>query len=379
MGQLSNLRKPTVFVLNPSTELIVTNTVSPDELTANQVLICRADTLVGIGAGALPVDTPAIQIHQDLGDTHFGTIRTPTIQASLVRGWHAVQDTAAVPQITYLGYDESDNTKQLVAYVNQEIIITLNIWNNDLMRWYGPNGYTTRIVPEPSLCIPCQVDCTLLDQDTLADWLVAYINGTNAPAGAFPTQLELKNYMTASKVATGTQGNADRRVGVKLTAVAYSPELINTCDPAQHYKPNMTQFSIGTPASCPNFPVTTTQKPKPGNGWPLEVVDHEKESQGYDRMRDMFDNPKFNKNALISRAANGTKYDFYYLEYQRDHRSSRITSETNDPYIVVFAVPAGTGAALQTALNTWLAPMGFAAITIAASTGKGTAPEIINA
>jgi len=369
---IANLRKPTVFVLDPTTELIVTDTVSPDELTFGQVLLARADTLLGIGAGALPIDTPAIQIHQDLGDTHFGTIRTPDIYAERVRAWRAVQDTDAVPQITYLGYDEVVGTKTLTAYVNQDIVITINIWNNDLMRWYGPNGYTTRIVPEPSLCIPCQADCTLMDPDVLADWIVAYINGTNAPAGGFPTQLELKNYMTAVKVATGTIGNADRRVGVKLTAVTYSPELINTGDPQQFYKSNMISFSVGIPANCPNFPVTTTQKPKPGNGWPLEVTDLEKESQGYDRVRDAFEHAKYMVKNYILRAANGTKYDFYYLEYERAHRSSRITGETIDPYIVIFCVPAGTGAALQTAFNTWLAPLGFAAVTIAASTGKGT-------
>jgi hypothetical protein len=379
MGQISNLRKPTVFVLNPTTELIVAAATKPDALTFGQVGIHRADTLAGIGAAAVPSTTPVIVIHQDLGDTRFGTIRTPNIHAQLIRGWHAMADTAPVPQITYLGYDEVVGTKTLTAYVNQPIVITINIWNNDLMRWYGPNGYTTRIVPEPTLCIPCQADCTLMDPDALADWIVAYINGTNQPVGGFPTQLELKNYLTAVKVFTGTIGNADRRVGVKITAITYTPELINLGDPQQFYKSNLTTFSVGTPANCPPFPVTTTQKAKQGNGYPLEVTDLEKESQGYDRVRDAFEYAKYMVKNYIIRAVNGTKYDFYYLEYERAHRSSRVDTDVKDPYIVIFAVPAGTGAALETAINGYVAPLGFAAVTIAASTGKGTAPDIINA
>lgn len=381
MGKISNLRKPTVFVFNPSTELVTTNTVTPDQLTLGQVGIHRGDTMVGTGTGPTPTSTPKIEIHQNLGDNRFGTIRTKPIHNARVRGWHAVKAQAAVAQVSYIGYDEVNNTKQLSAVVGQEIIVNIVVYNNDLQRWYGPNnGYTHRIVYPPSLCTPCVTDCTAVDQDALADYLIAEINGTNFPAGSFPTQVELKNYMTASKVTTGTQGQPDYRVGVKLTGVAYTPQLLQNCNPQQFFKPNLTTFGIAVPQNCPNFPITYTTKAAAGSGWPAQVAELEMESQGYDRVRETFEDPKYMLTNYILRAQDGVKYDFYYLEYDWSHTNATPiqSAETKDPYIAIFAVPTTTGANLQTVLNAWLTPLGFAAITIAASTGKGTAPHLIN-
>lgn len=378
---IDNLRKPNVFVFDPATELVTLNTTTPDELTPFQVGIHRGDTLVGTGVASTPITCPVMEVHQNLGDNKFGTVRTKPIHAQRVRGWHAVKAALAVSQVSYFGYDEVDNTKNLVAYTGQEITVVISLYDNELNKWYGPRGFVQRLSYPGSACAPCVAECEQIDPDVLADWFVAEINGTNFPAGGFTTNGELKNFVTAVKVATGTIGNADRRTGVKITAITYVPETLNLCDPQQSYKPNVLTFKIGVPMNCPNFPITYFTAAKPGNGWPVEVAQLEKESQGYDRVRDVFDHPKYNKNGYIIRAANGVKYDFYYLSYDWSHMNATPIqrAETKDPYVAIFIVPTTTGANLQTVFNAWLTPLGFAAVTIAASTGKGTAPHLINA
>lgn len=378
---IDNLRVPKVFVFNPATEMVTTNTVTPDQLTLGQVGFHRHDTKVGTGVASTPITCPAIEIHQNLGDNKFGTIRTKPIHAERVRGWHAVKAAVAVAQVTYIGYDEVDNTKQLSAVTGQEIIIAFNVWDNEIKKWYGNVGYTRRISYTGANCQPCLAECEPMDQDAIADWIIAEVLGTNFPAGSFPTNAELKNFITAAeKVTTGTIGTADYRVGVKLTGKIYTPELLSACDIQQQFKPNLTTFSASIPQSCPNFPVTTTIKAAAGNGWPGAARDLEKESQGYDRVREAFDHPKFMLNNFILRAADGAKYDYYYLEYDWSHMNATPiqSAETKDPHIAIFIVPTGTGANLQTMMNAWLTPLGFAAVTIAASTGKGTAPYLIN-
>lgn len=381
-SQLGNLRVPKVFVFNPSTELVTSNASKSTDLTLGQVGTFRADTGVGTGTTSTTITCPQMVIHQDVGDSKFGTVRSKVIHGQLVRGWHAKKAVAATAQVSYIGYDEVDNTKDLVAYEGQEIVINIHVYDNELRKWYGPVGYHVRLVPEWATCAVCQEDCQRIDQDKLADWIVAAVNGTNAPSGSYPTTLELKNYIVASKVTTGTQGQPSYRVGVKLTAVAYTPELLAKCDPQQEYKPNVLNFTVGIPQSCPNFPITYTTKAKPGSGWPLEVATLEKESQGYDRVRESFDHPKYMKNNYYIRATDGVKYDFYYLEFDAPHQNTTPVmgnKETKDPHIIIFAVPTGTGGNLETVFNNWLTPLGFAAVTISSSTGKGTAPQLINA
>lgn len=377
--KIGNLRYPKVFVFDPSTELIAGNTVKPQDLTLGQVGFFNAKTGVGTTTTPTNVSAPVIEIHQNLGDNKFGTTRTKHISVESVRRWHAVKAAAAVDQITYIGYDEVDGNKSLVAYKGQEAQLNITLFDNDLMRWYGPTGYPHRINLDIARCSPCVADCELLDPDDIADFFVAYINGTNTPSGNFPVTHELQNYLTATKVATGTQGTSDRRVGIKLVGKPKAIELLETCNTQQFAKTQLFTFTVGVPLNCPNFPIATLTKPKAGNGYPKEVAELEMESQGYDRVRNVSEETKYMQSNFIIRAANGVKYDFYYLEFNVKHNDSGIPKEITDPYIVIFAVPTGTGGALQTLINGWLSPIGFTAVTIAASTGKGDGIQQVTA
>lgn len=378
MSQISNLRFPKVFVFNPSTELVAGNTVKPQDLTAFQVGFFNAKTGVGTTTTPTNVTAPVIEIHQNLGDNKFGTVRTKPISVESVRAWYGVKNTSAADQITYIGYDEVDGTKTLKAYKGQDVEIVVTVFDNELPQWYGKVGYTDRFVLDVSRCAVCQADCELMDPDDIADYFVGLINGTLAPAGNFPVTREITNWLVASKVATGTQGASDRRVGIKLVAKTKVIQTLDNSNPRAFGKPQLTTFSVGIPYNCPNFAVTNTVKAKMGNGYPSEVADLERESQGYDRVRDSFEYNQWMKTNFIIRAVDGVKYDFYYLEFNYTHRDSGQPKEISDPYIVIFPVPAGTGAALQTLLNGWLTPLGFTAVTIAASTVKGNATPQIN-
>jgi hypothetical protein len=156
--------------------------------------------------------------------------------------------------------------------------------------------------------------------------------------------------------------------------IAPAIELINKNNPQQFFKPNVRDVKVGTPVDSVQFTITETVKPKPGTGYPLEVQDLEKESQGYDRVREQFEYAENMKDNYIIRAADGVKYDFYFLDYEVKHNRSGLPERVTDQYVAIFCVPTGTGGALESVINSLLSPLGFASVTIAASTGKGTAP-----
>lgn len=375
MSKISNLRYPKVFVFDPSTELIAANTAVPTDLTTGQVGFFNAQTGVGCTTTPTPLTCPTMIIHQNVGDSRFGTVRTTKIQAQKIRGWHAIEAAPSVNQVSYIGYDESDVLKTLLAYKGQTIEIAITVFSNELTKWFGPRGYTHRIVVDlATACLPCQADCDAIDPEAIADWLVAHINGTDAPSGGFPTTIELKNWVVALKVESGTS------FGVKLTGVAPVIELLSECTPQQFYKAQLTTFVIGIPGSCPNFPITYTTKAKTGNGYPLEVTDLEKESQGYDRVREAFEYSAFMRNSYYLRAVDGIKYDFYYLEYDVAHHDSGIPKEISDPYIVIFICPNDSGKALEDLMKSWIGPtvLGFPEVDITSNTLKGGTPETLD-
>lgn len=375
MANISNLRYPKVFVFDPSTELVVDDTKYATDLTAGQVGFFNAFTGKGITATPSPLTAPAFTVHQNVGDSKFGTVRTRVINVEKIRGWHAIEAAAGVDQISYIGYDESDANKTLTAYVGQSIEIVISVFDNELTKWFGPRGYTHRIVVDlAGSCFPCQANCDAIEPESIADWLVAHINGTDAPAGGFPVTHELKNYITASKVESGAS------FGVKLVGKTPTIELIDKGNIQQHYKAQLRTFTIGIPNNCPNFPITYNTKAKTGNGYPLEVTDLEKESQGYDRVRETFEYSKYMKNNFYLRAVDGTKYDFYYLEVDASHHDSGIPKEISDPYIIIFVCANDKGAALESMMESLIGPtvVGFPKVDITNNTYKGGTPEIVD-
>jgi hypothetical protein len=366
---IDNLRFPKVFVFNPSSEIVFSNAVKPDQLTSGQVGFFASETgtnPVGVGtlASVTNVNTPVIEIHQNLGDTKFGTTRTKQISAQSVRRWYASKAVASVPQRTYIGYNAT-SLDLSGAKVGDELVIVITIYDNELRKFWGDAGYTKRIIPNPSVWAGLN-DGDPIPQLALATDIAAQVNGTDAPANAFPTQGELKNFITATVVNSGAA------YGVRFDAIAVPIELIDKSNPRQFYKPNVRSFTVATSTGYA-FPVTTTQKAVPGTGYPLEVTDLEKESQGYDRVRNSFEyNVHMTQFPYVLRAADATKYDFYTIEFEDSHAQSGLPKRVQDPSIVIFAVPTGTGANLETLFNAWLSPLGFAAVSIAASTGKGS-------
>lgn len=370
---VSNLRYPKVFVFDPSTEFIVDGSSKPTDLTLGQVGFFDPNTGLAAASSVNPDDVAAIIVHQNVGDSKHGTMRSTIINRQKVRRWYAIEAANGVDQKSYIGYDESDTNKKLTAYKGQTIEFAITVFNNELTKWYGPRGYTHRIVIDlATACIPCQADCDLLDQEALADWIVAHINGTDAPSGGWPVTLELSNWITAAKVSSGSS------FGVKLTAKTPTIELIDKANPQQFYKAQLTTFVVAMSPNCPNWPITYTTKAKTGNGYPLELLDLEKESQGYDRVRESFEDVRYMKTNYYTRATDGKKYDFYYLEFDKAHQDSGIPKEISDPYTVIFACVNDKGKALEDWMTLWLAKLGFPAVDITGAANKGAAAGAVD-
>lgn len=377
---MSNLTNKKVFVYDPGTNaLVVANTAKPVDLVVGQVGVFNANTLVGATATPTPANTPGIQIHQNVGDSRHGTVRTKVINAQQVKRYYAHKARAAAQQITYIGYDESVATKNIKVKKGEEVSIIINLYVQSLTRWYGPAPYTRRISIDLSHCKTCVSDCTLLDSNSVADAIVAAVNGTS-PANAFKATTELPNYLTASKVTTGT---GDTLVhGVKIvTKNTFAQKAINTCDPKDFFELETCHFTVGLDNNCNETALTTTQKFDPGTGWPAEVAQLERESQGYDRVRDQFDNQEFMALANFKIfAQSGVKYDAYHIEFDVTHRTTGLKHSDTETYSVIIFVPTTTGGDLETLLNAWLpATLGFSNVTISSSTGTGTTTPVVNA
>lgn len=360
-----------VFVFkNVGTELITTNTLRPHQLTSGQVGIhlIDQDEVIGVGTGATPAPTAIqrIQIHQNVGDTKFGTVRTKTINVADVTGYYKSNTAAAATEIWYLGYDEVDNTKDILVPCGSELLLNFNIFSKLVSKWYGTVPGYRRALPINTGCCPVGEPDASVDRDVIADQIVAQFNMTNARANDFPVGSDLKSFITATKVVTGTQGASDRRVGIKFESVAIAEDALNLCDPTQWFERELVTFTVSIGKECAiNVPVTKTQSASPGTGWAAEVAAKEAESQGYDRVRENYENPRFMLTNYIKRATAGVKHDCLVIEYNWTHDTpgghpQRIT----EPYRVLFYSP--TTSSLQTVadvFNAWLTGR-FAAITI---------------
>ena len=94
-------------------------------------------------------------------------MRSKFIDFRNLRGWYAKKYAAPVPQISYIGYDEVDNTKELAANCGQEYTIPIHLWSTFLKK-YHPSGYHRDLLIPTACCIPCADNCDLVDQEVLA-------------------------------------------------------------------------------------------------------------------------------------------------------------------------------------------------------------------
>lgn len=361
---MSNRRFPKVFVLSTvSTMFITDNTKKPRDLTTGQMGVHLSDQfeIPGVGTGATPDDSVnAIVLHQNLGDTRFGTTRSKPIYRDQVLRYYGETASTSQTAITYIGYNEVDGDTDIDLPCGKEIAIKVGVSNNGLLPWYNHKpGYWKTILLNTGCC---DADNTNADKDDMADYIVGMINNTLAPANDYEASNELPNYVTAVKVTTGVQGEASYRVGVKITSTAITPQLINLCDPIQFAEVNLTQIFVGIDAGreCADVapPVTVNRVAKPGKGFPAFLADEEKESQGYDRVREVYENPRFMKLAnYVINAADGVKYDSLYLEFTWTHdtpSAGASPKRLTEPYIVKIAGPTTTMQTVADVFNSWL-------------------------
>lgn len=369
----SNLRFPHVFVYDNAVNALVTGgSAKPGDLAVGQVGIFDSATGLGLN-GAAWTTSPKIFIAQKSGDNKFGIVRTKDIDIKQVKNYYGRIATTAVNQRTFYGWNGSAGDIDLK--VGQELTVVINIYERRLARFYDPAPYTARIPVFLGGCVVCESDCTKLDPRSVADAIAAAINGTDAPAGHFPTQRETSNYLTATAIDNGLTG-ADKRAGVQIDAKAIAPDALNTCDP--NFVPEIAfcHFTVGTAGDCNKPLVTTVQNGRPGSGYPAEVAYSEMESQGYDRVRNHFGDQNYMKlaNYIINAQANRT-YDSYIIDYDWTHGSkpsAASPASITEPYSAVIWVPRAGGTTFEAAFHAWIAGSGIGIVDIDTTTTTTT-------
>lgn len=370
---MSNLRFRKVFVLTAANKW-VTNAL-PTALTLGQVGLVEVDQFgvsVG-GAGATPDPTakPRLKFAQNVGDSAYGTVQSKVIDITKVRGWYGKVARAAVAQTTYIGYDEADNTKDITAVCGKELLIPIHIYEKKLAYWYNPVGFHKSILVDTGCCPDCGSPCTAADKTYIATKIALIINTGEQRTGDMVAGNELGAYITATVVTNGGAGD-DLRVGVKLVSKAIDNDdqpALNACDPQKFWEFQSYYFQVGNvfDGFCTNtaLPVTTTQQADPGTGWAAAVAAMEAESQGYDRVRDHIDVYPFNKkNNYKIFAVAGTKYDYYHLTYDWEHRTGGgLNVFIKEPYEVTLIIPQALGATIEADINAWVTGR-FAAVDI---------------
>lgn len=338
---MSNLRFMKAFVFNVNDKALETGTTKRSyDLTARQLGIFDKDGL-GIGNAPTKATTGYFQIHQNVENTEFGTIRTQPIHFGSIRSWYAKEYKAPVAQVSYIGFDEADDTKQLKAVCGQEYVIPIHIYSEELSLFF-PSGLHKNLLIKTDCCLPCAENCDLVDQTSLAQAIAAEIQNNS----------EISEWFSSVTVVTAT---VDTTViaGVKLVGKSPDECVIPCADPYQPFKFDILSFTIGTQNMCANnWPATTTITSTSGNGTFCEARSIEVESRGYDIKRESFGNAIYEKNNTAYLTQPGTNYDIYTLQFDYTHRTPGAAMPSiTEPYEVIFLVPTGTGTTLETKMN----------------------------
>lgn len=365
---MSNLRFPKVFVFsNVGTKWIVDTAAKPPALTSGQggpfIVDEYGVNTGGAGAAPNPAVITTIRFAQNVGDSAYGNVQSKPIRLRDVRGYLGKKATALTTQITYIGYDEVDDAKDISVNCGKEILIPIMVWEKKLARWYSPVGFKKTLIIDTGCCPDCGSPCTAADKEAIAAMIVTQINTGLQRTGDFLAGNELGQYLTATAVDNGEVGDA-LRVGVKIETKAVDnddQDALNSCDPNKFWEFQTYYFTVGTAYNgyCDgtSMPITTTQNADPGTGWAAAVAALEAESQGYDRVRNPHTSYPFNKkNNYKIYAVAGTKYDYFHLKFDWEHRQGGgIDPYVREPYEVILICPTTTGDLIETCLNTWLA------------------------
>lgn len=362
---MSNLRFMKVFVMTAANKW-VTNKLST-ALTLGEVGLIQVGrdqvAIGGAGAAPNPATKPLLKFAQNVGDSSYGTVQSKVIDVNMVVDWRGKAATAAVGQTTYIGYDEIDGTKDIIAVCGKELLFPIHIYEKKMARWYGPVGFHRSILVDTGCCPDCGSPCTAADKMFIANKIATLINTGEQRAGDIVVGNELKEYITATVVTNGEVGD-DLRVGVKLVSKAVdndAQDSLNNCDPNFYWEFQTYYFQVGNVfdgfCTSTNIPVTTTVQANPGTGWAAAVAALEAESQGFDRVRDpVFAYPFSKTNNYKIFATAGTKYDYYHLDYDWKHRTGGgIDPYITEPYELLLIIPTTQGGQIETDINAWLA------------------------
>lgn len=361
---MSNLNFMKVFVATDAAKF-KTN-VLPTALLPGEIGLIEVNqfgvSIGGAGATPAPASKPVLKLAQNVGDSLYATVQSKPITVDSVTRWLGKAATAATVQITYLGFDEIDGTKDIAATCGQELVVNFNIYEKKLARWYNPVGFHKRLIIDTGCCPDCGSPCTAADKLFIANKIADQINTGLVRVGDFAAQNELGVYLTATVVTNGGIGAA-LRVGVKIVTKAIDNDkqsALNNCDPNKWFEFQTYYFSIGNVYNgfCDGtqLQVTTTQMANPGSGWAAGLAAMEAESQGFDRVRDALTAYPFSsKNGYVIYATAGVKYDYFHLTFRYTHRvNTGTTSFISEPYEIILACPTGAGATIQAAFNAWL-------------------------
>lgn len=370
---MGNLRFLKAFVAQPSTLFVTGVGLKPPDLTLGQILFYQVDqqgiTVGGTGATPAPATIRRTRFAQQVGDSAFGTVKSQPIWLDSVVSWFGKAATVPAVQISYIGWDEVDGTKDIAAKCGDILTIPIRIYDKKLARWYGANNFQKNIIVDTSCCPDCGSPCTAADKLAIATNIALQINTGIQKAGDFAAGNELNQYLTAVVVTNGLT-DAALRVGVKITAIAPNYETLTTCNPFYWWEFVVNYFTIGETYNgiCTGtlLPVTTTQEANPGSGWSAAVAALEAESQGFDRVRDpLSEYPYFLNNGYKIFSLAGVKYDYYHLNFNFEHSAGGLSTGVfiKEPYEIVICVPTGTGATVQAAINAWLVNR-FPAVTL---------------
>lgn len=124
------------------------------------------------------------------GNTKFGSFKTSKIkQENILSFTGYAPDTTAQQQISYIGFDEVEDSKSPTMHCDEEYFITIRIWENYSAGVYQPLIQDSVRI-KTTCCDDCSGNCDALDCKTYFEKAVADINANPL----------LSKYVTASLV-----------------------------------------------------------------------------------------------------------------------------------------------------------------------------------
>lgn len=177
-------------------EALLTSGVTSD-LAEGQVGIFR-NTGAAVIAAPSPAASPYIFIAQGTGDNTVPSFKSSHIFVNRVTAWRGVSaDTTSQEQITYVGWDEINQTLSPDIHCERSYTVIIRIFEHYLQSVYWPALQDGVVVKAPC-CDDCGTNCDSLDCSAIFQEFADKINANP----------RLSPYVTATAVNTLTAGSA---------------------------------------------------------------------------------------------------------------------------------------------------------------------------